>query len=284
MTDHPADGPEPALDSDAQRSQRWAGVNTQEGFDELRNAASAPGAPLGAPSTVWQTFFDALGGNGRWRPTNWRHGRRVCSVACTRTAPPTTCMRRKVMPAANGRCSCCRSSSMPTNGQPIERGVIQRARLLDATLADVYGPQTLLRDALLPPSLVFAHPQYLRPAHGIVPPGGVHLHVVAFDLARGPEGRWWVLAQRRRRRRAWAMRWRTGSSSRACSPRPSRTCTCSAWPSAFQSFAHCAACARAGRRTRAHRAAHAGPDATRPTSSRCFSRATSASRWSRAAT
>ena len=78
----------------------------------------------------------------------------------------------------------------------IERGVMQRARLLDATLADVYGPQTLLRDALLPPSLVFAHPQYLRPAHGIVPPGGVHLHVAAFDLARGPEGRWWVLAQR----------------------------------------------------------------------------------------
>ena len=78
----------------------------------------------------------------------------------------------------------------------IERGVAQRTRLLNATLADVYGPQTLLREAVLPPSLVFAHPQYLRPAHGVVPHGGVHLHVAAFDIARGPEGRWWVLSQR----------------------------------------------------------------------------------------
>ncbi|HSW24246.1 MAG TPA: circularly permuted type 2 ATP-grasp protein, partial [Burkholderiaceae bacterium] len=78
----------------------------------------------------------------------------------------------------------------------IERGVVQRTRLLNATLADVYGPQTLLREAVLPPSLVFAHPQYLRPAHGVVPHGGVHLHVAAFDIARGPEGRWWVLSQR----------------------------------------------------------------------------------------
>ena len=78
----------------------------------------------------------------------------------------------------------------------IEHGVTQRARLLNATLADVYGPQTLLHDAVLPPSLVFAHPQYLRPVHGVAPAAGVHLHVAAFDIARGPEGRWWVLSQR----------------------------------------------------------------------------------------
>ncbi len=78
----------------------------------------------------------------------------------------------------------------------IERGVLQRVKLLNTVLADLYGPQMLLREGLLPPSLVLAHPQYLRPAHGIVPRGGVHLHIAAFDLARGPEGRWWVLAQR----------------------------------------------------------------------------------------
>ena len=66
----------------------------------------------------------------------------------------------------------------------IEHGVLQRARLLEATLADLYGEQTLLRDALLPASLVFAHPQYLRAAHGLQPVGGTHLHIVALRCDR----------------------------------------------------------------------------------------------------
>ena len=55
-------------------------------------------------------------------------------------------------------------------------------------LADVYGPQRLLHDGLLPPALVFGHPGYLRPLHGVEPPGGLHLHIAAFDLARGADG------------------------------------------------------------------------------------------------
>ncbi len=78
----------------------------------------------------------------------------------------------------------------------IEAGVTQRARLMAATLADIYGPQTLLRDALLPASLVFAHPHYLRPACGLWPAGRCGLHIAAFDLARTPEGGFRVLAQR----------------------------------------------------------------------------------------
>jgi uncharacterized circularly permuted ATP-grasp superfamily protein/uncharacterized alpha-E superfamily protein len=78
----------------------------------------------------------------------------------------------------------------------IERGVQQRVRLMNATLADVYGERTLLDKGLLPPSLVLGHPQYLRAMHGVVPPGGVHLHVAAFDLERGPDGGWWLLGQR----------------------------------------------------------------------------------------
>ena len=78
----------------------------------------------------------------------------------------------------------------------IERGVVQRARLLSAMLADTYGPQRLLQSALLPPALVFRHSGYLRALHGVAPVGGMHLHIVAFDLARGPDGRWWVISQR----------------------------------------------------------------------------------------
>ena len=78
----------------------------------------------------------------------------------------------------------------------IEHGVLQRARLLEASMADLYGAQTLLRDALLPASLVFAHPHYLRAVHGLQPTGGTRLHILAFDLARAPLGGFALLAQR----------------------------------------------------------------------------------------
>lgn len=75
-------------------------------------------------------------------------------------------------------------------------GIAQRAALLDRVLADVYGPQTLLAEGLLPPELVFGHNNFLWPCHGIVPPGGRFLHVYAADLARAPNGSWWVVADR----------------------------------------------------------------------------------------
>ena len=84
----------------------------------------------------------------------------------------------------------------PGDWAAIERGVVQRARLLEATMADLYGPQRLLHDALLPAALLYRHPGYLRALHGAVPPGELRLHIVAFDLARGPDGHWWVVAQR----------------------------------------------------------------------------------------
>jgi len=80
--------------------------------------------------------------------------------------------------------------------QRIEVGVLQRMRLLERVMADVYGPQTLLHDGFLPPALVHAHPGYLRAMHGVEPVGGRYLHIAAFDLARGPDGNWWVEAQR----------------------------------------------------------------------------------------
>lgn len=78
----------------------------------------------------------------------------------------------------------------------IEAGVLQRVRLLEAVMADIYGPRRLLKDGLLPAALVQGHPDYLRAMHGVPPVGGQHLHVVAFDLARGPQGFWWVVSQR----------------------------------------------------------------------------------------
>ena len=80
--------------------------------------------------------------------------------------------------------------------QVIEAGLAQRARLLNLILADFYGPQKLLRDGTLPPALVFANPAFLRPCHGIVPPGNQFLYLHAVDLGRATDGRWWVLSDR----------------------------------------------------------------------------------------
>ena len=78
----------------------------------------------------------------------------------------------------------------------LEKGLIQRATLLNSILADCYGPQNLIRSGWLPPALLFAQPDFLRPAHGIRSPNGTYLHCYAADLARSSDGRWWVLSDR----------------------------------------------------------------------------------------
>ena len=72
--------------------------------------------------------------------------------------------------------------------------LIQRARLFEAILADLYGPQRLLRArASIPPALVFSDPAFLRPCHGIAPAGGLICSSIATDLAREADGRWRVI-------------------------------------------------------------------------------------------
>jgi uncharacterized circularly permuted ATP-grasp superfamily protein/uncharacterized alpha-E superfamily protein len=78
----------------------------------------------------------------------------------------------------------------------IELGVIQRARLFDALLEDLYGPQRLLADGTIPAELPYGHPNFLWPCHGIVPTGGNRLHVYAVDISRSADGQWWALADR----------------------------------------------------------------------------------------
>ncbi|WP_271409447.1 circularly permuted type 2 ATP-grasp protein [Pseudomonas sp. Q1-7] len=80
--------------------------------------------------------------------------------------------------------------------QPIAAGVAQRARLLNAVLADLYGEQHLLAEGLLPSELVYGHPNFLWPCQGLRPAGGIFLHSYAADLARDADGRWHVLADR----------------------------------------------------------------------------------------
>ena len=78
----------------------------------------------------------------------------------------------------------------------LESGLIQRGRLLDAIIADIYGPQRLLRNGLIPPELVFGLSGFLRPLHGVAVPGNRYLHLYAADIGRGPNGSFWIIGDR----------------------------------------------------------------------------------------
>ena len=84
----------------------------------------------------------------------------------------------------------------PAEWKGIASSLQQRAKLLNRIVQDVYGKQSLIRGGYLPAALVLGNPGYLRSMQGVAPPGDIYLHVVAFDIARGPAGRWWVIGQR----------------------------------------------------------------------------------------
>jgi uncharacterized circularly permuted ATP-grasp superfamily protein/uncharacterized alpha-E superfamily protein len=78
----------------------------------------------------------------------------------------------------------------------IEAGIIQRAQLLSLILEDLYGAQHLLRNGDFPAPLLYANPAFLRPLVGVRVPAHSYLHMLAVDLARSPDGEWWVLSDR----------------------------------------------------------------------------------------
>ena len=80
--------------------------------------------------------------------------------------------------------------------ETIEAGIAQRAELLNQVLADIYGPQNLLRTGAIPAPVIFGHSGFLHPVKGVGPAGGVHLFQYAADLARAPDGSWWVVSDR----------------------------------------------------------------------------------------
>ena len=56
-------------------------------------------------------------------------------------------------------------------------------------------PAPVMKRAV-PPELVFGHPNFLWPCLGMAPKRGNWLRIYAADLARAPDGHWWVMADR----------------------------------------------------------------------------------------
>jgi uncharacterized circularly permuted ATP-grasp superfamily protein/uncharacterized alpha-E superfamily protein len=84
----------------------------------------------------------------------------------------------------------------PEEWRILASGLRQRASLLNRALSDLYGPQELLARRLLPAEWLYEHPGFRRVFHGQTPPGGTFLHFYAADLARAPDGGWWVVGDR----------------------------------------------------------------------------------------
>ncbi len=78
----------------------------------------------------------------------------------------------------------------------LEIGLRQRAELLDRVLRDLYGQQTLLQQGLLPADWLYSHPGFRREFHKHATRDDRFLHLYAVDLARAPDGRWWVAGDR----------------------------------------------------------------------------------------
>ena len=165
-------------------------------FDELRGTRRDKGLHESAapPSAApWQRFIEHLGGtdaaelNARAR----RLARQLADngVTYNSLADPAHSQRPWSLDLFPLLVSA-------DDWRGIEAGVLQRVRLLDRVLADLYGPRELLARALLPAALVQGQPGYLRAMQGVELAAGMHLHVAAFDLARAPDGRWWVVSQR----------------------------------------------------------------------------------------
>lgn len=79
---------------------------------------------------------------------------------------------------------------------PLEVGLAQRAELLNAVLADLYGEQRLLAEGVVPAAVVFAHAGFTRVVARADAIDPRPLVLSAADLGRDAAGEWRVLADR----------------------------------------------------------------------------------------
>ncbi len=155
-------------------------------FDELKR----PDGTLRAP---WDRFFAEL---GRMEP-----GQFAESLAAADRHLRDSGVFYRVYDDPTGTERPWPLSPLPLMLSSVEwtrlcKGVIQRARLAEAVLRDVYGPGKLVRDGVLPAAAASGSPDFLRPLVGVGPVGGRHLRLYAVDIGRGPDGDWWVLSDR----------------------------------------------------------------------------------------
>lgn len=173
------------------------------GFDESR-------APDGSARPGWEELTTAIAGfdQGRLDLATSEVDRLLADDGVTYTVKAPEARPRAWRPRQRHRDDDEPAETLPWQLDPLplvvdgrewralERGLVQRAELLDAVLADLHGEQTLLSRGLLPPEVVFGHPDYLRATVGTRAADRHRLFLSATDLGRDAEGEWRVLSDR----------------------------------------------------------------------------------------
>lgn len=83
-----------------------------------------------------------------------------------------------------------------TEWSGLERALGQRAKLLNAVIADIYGGRRLVQQGVLPPQLLYANPEFLRSFCDLHSQSISPLFLYAAELARRQDGNWCVMADR----------------------------------------------------------------------------------------
>jgi uncharacterized circularly permuted ATP-grasp superfamily protein len=75
----------------------------------------------------------------------------------------------------------------------VEAGIKQRLKALNLFLEDIYNGQQIIKEGIIPASLIASCPHYIQEVHGIKVPHNIHVHIAGIDLIRGAKGEFYVL-------------------------------------------------------------------------------------------
>jgi uncharacterized circularly permuted ATP-grasp superfamily protein len=75
----------------------------------------------------------------------------------------------------------------------VESGIAQRLKALNIFLEDIYNEQLIVKEGIIPASLIASCPHYIQEVHGIKLPHNIHVHIAGIDLIRGAKGEFYVL-------------------------------------------------------------------------------------------
>ena len=75
----------------------------------------------------------------------------------------------------------------------IKKGLVQRAKLFNLILKDLYSEQNLIKDNIIPAEVVYGHKGFATQVYNLGKQENFNLHFYATDIARGPDGKMWVI-------------------------------------------------------------------------------------------
>ncbi len=75
----------------------------------------------------------------------------------------------------------------------LSAGLKQRIAALNLFLDDIYNDQKIIKDKVIPESVILSASGFLKPCLGLKPPQGIWCHITGTDLVRDKDGQWYVL-------------------------------------------------------------------------------------------